>query len=57
MASTGGFFDLALGTTAVRVAAFAEMLSMVTVAGGSLYIGAHAALDKLANLVRPGTPG
>jgi hypothetical protein len=51
MASTGGFFDLGLHTTAVRVAAFAEMLLMVSVAGSSLYVGAQAAWSKLANIV------
>jgi hypothetical protein len=51
MASTGGFFDLGLHTTAVRVAAFLEMLLMVSVAGSSLYVGAQAAWGKLANIV------
>lgn len=57
MASTGGFFDLALRATAVRVAAFAEMLLMVSVAGGSLYAGARAAWDRLSDVIRIGLPG
>ena len=57
MATTGGFFDLALRATAVRVAAFAEMLLMVSVVGGSLYAGARAAWDRLSEALRIGAEG
>jgi hypothetical protein len=57
MASTGGFFDIGLHTTTVRVVAFAETLLMVSVAGGSLYVGARAAWDRLGDMVRINVQG
>jgi hypothetical protein len=57
MASTGGFFDLGLHTTVVRVVAFAEMLLMVTVAGSSLYVGAHAVWERLGDIVSTNIQG
>ena len=57
LASTGGLFDLGLHTTVVRVVAFAEMLLIVSVAGRSLYIGAHAVLDKLGQMLGTNVQG
>ena len=57
MASTGGFFDFALKSVEVRVAALIEMLLMVTVAGGSLYAGARAAWRRIGDLLRGGAQG
>jgi hypothetical protein len=58
MASTGGFFDLNLRATAVRVVAFAEMLLIVSIAGGSLYVAAGAIWDRLRdNIVSTSNPG
>ena len=50
MASTGGFFDLALRATAPRVVALAEMLLMVSVAGSSLYVGARALWGRMSEI-------
>jgi len=52
LASTGGFFDLGLRTLTVRVVAFAEMLLMLSIAGGSLYLAAHAVWDRLGEILR-----
>jgi hypothetical protein len=57
LASTGGLFDLGLHTTVVRVVAFAEMLLMVSVAGRSLYVGAHGVWDRLGQMLGTNVQG
>jgi hypothetical protein len=57
MAVTGGFFDLGLHITTVRVVAFAETLLIVSVAGGSLYVGARAVWDRLGDIAGTSNQG
>jgi hypothetical protein len=52
VASTGGFLDLTLHGRAARVLALTEMLLMVSVAGGSLYVATRAAWVRLLDVVR-----
>jgi len=50
LASTGGIFDLGLRSTTSRVVALAEMLLMLSVIGTSIYRGARATWDRLAEI-------
>jgi hypothetical protein len=52
IASTGGFLDLGLRGLAARVAAFFEMLLMVSVAGSSLYTASKLAWAELSDVLR-----
>jgi hypothetical protein len=52
IASTGGFFDVGVHGRPVRIAALVEMLTMVSVAGGSLYVASRAVWTRMADVFR-----